>query len=335
MGLIIIIIYIIYVKYLKLIYIIYEMKKFFTNPNINWVCHHLHLDKSKTINREVFDQSLSHMKEKWHLMRDIKKNYTENDMKKRMLESSTYLVKQGCTKMRTFIDVDSYVGLNGLNCALDLKNYWKQFGVELQIGTQLLEGLDNEINIKLFNIASEKVDFIGCLPSRDKNPEKHLDIVFKKAQELNKDVEAHLDQCNLPSEFETEMFCDYVDKYNYNGKARAIHCISLSCHNPIYQEKICKKLKHLDIGVIICPSAAISMTQHSEIKSHIHNSIAPVKLMSDTGVELGLGIDNIEDIFMPYCDGNFEFELRLLAESARIYEPEILENIASNTIGFK
>ena len=34
------------------------MKKFFTNPNINWVCHH-HLDKSKTINREVFDQSLS------------------------------------------------------------------------------------------------------------------------------------------------------------------------------------------------------------------------------------------------------------------------------------
>ena len=66
--------------------------------------------------------------------------------------------------MRTFIDVDNYVGLNGLICALDLKNYWKQFGVELQIGTQLLEGLDDERNIKLFNIASEKVDFIGCLP---------------------------------------------------------------------------------------------------------------------------------------------------------------------------
>ena len=77
------------------------------------------------------------------------------------------------------------------------------------------------------------------------------------------------------------------------------------------------------------------MTQHSELKSYTHNSIAPVKLMSDIGVELGLGIDNIEDIFMPYCDGNFEFELRLLAESARIYEPQILENIASNTIGFK
>jgi cytosine/creatinine deaminase len=237
--------------------------------------------------------------------------------------------------MRTFIDVDNYVGLNGLNCALDLKEYWKRFGVDLQIGTQLLEGLDDERNIKLFNIASEKVDFIGCLPSRDKNPEKHLDIIFKKAQELNKYVEAHLDQCNLPTEYETEMFCDYVDKYNYSGKARAIHCISLSCHNQLYQENICKKLKHLDIGVIICPSAAISMTQHSEIISPIHNSIAPIKLMTETGIELGLGIDNIEDIFMPYCEGDLEFELRLLAESARIYEPQILEKIASNNIGFK
>jgi hypothetical protein len=91
-------IYIIYVKYLKLIYNIYEMKKFFTNPNINWVCHHLHLDKSKTINKNVFDKSFFHMKDKWYLMREIKKNYTENDMKKRMLESSSYLVKQGCKK---------------------------------------------------------------------------------------------------------------------------------------------------------------------------------------------------------------------------------------------
>ena len=46
------------------------------------------------------------------------------------------------------------------------------------------------------------------------------------------------------------------------------------------------------------------------------------------------GIDNIEDIFMPFCDGNFEFELRLLAESQRIYEPELLNGIATNNMGF-
>ena len=53
---------------------------------------------------------------------------------------------------------------------------------------------------------------------RDSSPEKHLEIIFNKATELNLDVEAHLDQLNVPVEKETEMFCDFVEKYNYQGK---------------------------------------------------------------------------------------------------------------------
>ena len=99
------------------------MKFFFNQRNIKWVCHHLHLDKSQTFNNNILNQSNVHMKDKWKLMRDIKLKYNEKEIKERMLKTSTDLVRQGCTKMRTFIDVDSYVGLNGLNCALDLKNY--------------------------------------------------------------------------------------------------------------------------------------------------------------------------------------------------------------------
>jgi hypothetical protein len=171
----------------------------------------------------------------------------------------------------------------------------------------LLEGLETKENIELFNEAATFVDFIGCLPSRDKCIRKHFDIVFNKAKELNKPIEAHLDQLNIPNEKETELFCDYVDKFNYQGKARAIHCISLAiliCHSKEYQIKIAKRLNQLKIGVIICTSAAISMTQHYEYTSPIHNSIGPVKLFIDNNVEVALGIDNIEDIFMPFCDGD-------------------------------
>ena len=152
--------------------------------------------------------------------------------------------------------------------------------------------------------------------------------------ELNKPVEAHLDQCNIPTEKETELFCDFVEKYNYQGKARAIHIISLSCHPLDYQKKIAKRLAALDIGVIVCPSAAVSMTQHSEYSCPVHNSIAPVKVLTDNNVSVALGIDNIEDIFMPFCDGNLVFELRLLSEATRIYEPDTLIKIATNTMGF-
>jgi len=274
------------------------------------------------------------MKEKWILMRDIKKKYSKEDLKKRMMETTTNIVNQGCTKMRSFIDIDSIVKLDALNVAIEVKNYWKSKGVELQLGTQPLEGLETQENIDLFNKAAPHVDFIGCLPSRDKCPHTHLDIVFSKAKELNKPVEAHLDQCNIPTEKETELFCDFVEKYNYHGKARAIHIISLSCHPLDYQIKIAKRLSALNIGVIVCPSAAVSMTQHSEYMSPTHNSIAPVKVLIDNNVSVALGIDNIEDIFMPFCDGNLIFELRLLAEVTRIYEPNTLINIATNTMGF-
>tara|TARA_B100000497_G_scaffold12418_1_gene14138 strand:+ start:376 stop:1203 length:828 start_codon:yes stop_codon:yes gene_type:complete len=274
------------------------------------------------------------MKEKWILMRDIKTNYTKEGLKKRMMETTTNIVNQGCTKMRTFIDVDSIVKLDALEAALEVKQYWKGKGVELQLGTQPLEGLETQENIDLFNQAAPHVDFIGCLPSRDKSPSTHLDIVFSKAKELNKPVEAHLDQCNIPTEKETELFCDFVEKYHYQGKARAIHTISLSCHPLDYQKKIAKRLAALDIGVIVCPSAAVSMTQHTEYSSPIHNSIAPVKVLTDNNVSVALGIDNIEDIFMPFCDGNLVFELRLLAEATRIYEPDTLIKIATNTMGF-
>tara|TARA_B100000686_G_scaffold63184_1_gene67820 strand:- start:262 stop:1197 length:936 start_codon:yes stop_codon:yes gene_type:complete len=311
------------------------MKNLLNLNSLKWVCHHLHIDKSNTITNARLDKSLVHMRNKWILMRDIKTKYTSHDLKKRMLKTTSMIMKQGCRKMRTFIDIDNIVGLEPLYTAIDVKNYWKPRGIELQLGTQLLEGLETPENIKLFDEAAELVDFIGCLPSRDTSPEKHLDIVFSKASDMGKDIEAHLDQCNIPSEKETELFCDFVEKYKYQGKSRAIHCVSLACHPLDYQRKISKRLHNLDIGVIVCPSAAISMTQHNEYNAPIHNSIAPIKVMLDEKVNVGLGIDNVEDIFMPFCDGDLMFELRLLAETERIYKPDILIDIANNEMGFK
>ena len=311
------------------------MKNLLNLNSLRWVCHHLHIDKSNTITNARLDKSLVHMRNKWILMRDIKSKYTSHDLKKRMLKTTSMIMKQGCRKMRTFIDIDNIVGLEPLYTAIDVKNYWKPRGIELQLGTQLLEGLETPENIKLFDEAAELVDFIGCLPSRDTSPEKHLDIVFSKASDMGKDIEAHLDQCNIPSEKETELFCDFVEKYNYQGKARAIHCVSLACQPLDYQHEIAKRMSINGIGAIICPSAAISMTQHNEYNAPIHNSIAPIKVMLDEKVNVGLGIDNVEDIFMPFCDGDLMFELRLLAETERIYKPDILIDIANNEMGFK
>ena len=311
------------------------MNKYINFSKIQLACHHLHIDKSLTLNSDILRLSQSHMTEKWKLMRDIKINYTEDDLKRRMLLTTNRLVDQGCYNIRSHIDVDHIVGLLPMQVALDVKSYWKNKGVNLQIGTQILEPLKIDENRELFYKASEMADFLGCLPSRDgDNADYHLDIVFSKAKELNKDIEVHTDQQNIPKEKETEMVCNFVEKYGWQGRTRAIHCISLSCHPIDYQIKIAKRLAKLNIGVICCPSAAIGMTQHSEFNSPIHNSIAPVRILKDNGVRVSLGIDNVEDVFVPFCDASMEFEIRLLSEACRIYDIDMLTDIITDDMGF-
>ena len=88
-------------------------------------------------------------------------------------------------------------------------------------------------------------------------------------------------------------------------------------------------MKLLDVDVIVCPSAAISMKQNNSVVSYIHNSIAPVRILLEEGVNVKLGIDNIQDLFMPLVDGDLWFETRLLMESTRIYDVDKIVNIVS------
>ena len=59
------------------------------------------------------------------------------------------------------------------------------------------------------------------------------------------------------------------------------------------------------------------------------NSIAPVKHLIDNGVKVGLGIDNISDLFMPLVDGDLWFESRLLMEASRIYDFKLISDIVT------
>ena len=112
------------------------MNRLLNFNKVKWVCHHLHIDKSNTVTKDLLNQSQVHMKEKWLLMRDIKQKYTSYGLENRMLKTTSDLVNQGCNKMRTFIDIDSIVGLKPLYEALKVKNICSKNGVDLQMGTQ-------------------------------------------------------------------------------------------------------------------------------------------------------------------------------------------------------
>jgi len=177
--------------------------------------------------------------------------------------------------------------------------------------------------------ACKLADFCGGLPSRDRpQEEKHLDIVMQTAKEYNKLVEVHVDQENNPFQNETELLCLKTIEHGMQGRVYGIHSISLSAKDESEQNRVVALCKEADVGIVICPSAALSMKQ-LPMTAPLHNSIGPFVKLKEAGVRTYLGIDNINDLFMPVVDGDMWTEARMLMEACRFYDLEQVADWAS------
>jgi cytosine/adenosine deaminase-related metal-dependent hydrolase len=231
------------------------------------------------------------------------------------------VIDQGAQYCRTMVDADSIIGLKPIHAAVAVKERFKH-KIRFEIGVQPLEGLRNEASLKQYKEACKLADFCGGLPSRDRpQEEKHLDMVMTIAKELNKMVEVHVDQENNPWQNETELLCLKTIEHGMQGRVYGIHAISVSAKDESEQDRIIALCKKADVGIVICPSAALSMKQ-LPMKAPLHNSIGPFVKLKNAGVRTYFGIDNIADLFMPIVDGDMWTEARMLMETCRFYDLE-------------
>lgn len=103
------------------------------------------------------------------------------------------------------------------------------------------------------------------------------------------------------------------------GRVFGVHAISLAAKEEREQDRIIELVKEADMGIIICPSAALSMKQ-LPMTAPLHNSIAPYPKLKAAGVRTFLGVDNIHDLFMPMVDGDIWTECRMMMEACRFYD---------------
>jgi len=295
-----------------------------------FACHHAHFDKAYLISEEALKISQSSLQEKWKLYRKYKSEYTEEDLERRMSLCIDNMVSQGVRFCKTFVDADSIVGLLPVKVMANLREKYKEI-IELQVAIQPLEGVSNIKTRDTFIKACEIADVIGGLPDRDEDPKKHVDFLMNLSKEMDKPIDIHVGQNNIPSEKETEMVADKIIEHGLEGRVNLVHAISLACQPKEDRRRIISKLEETRTSVIVCPSAAISMKQQSEINAPIHNSIAPVIELIENNVNVLLGVDNIHDLFMPLVDGDLYFESRLLMESTRCYDLELMSEIVSKT----
>lgn len=290
---------------------------------------HAHFDKAFLINETNLRQSQMDMEAKWHLYKEIKKNYTPEDLRTRIREGMNRMVAQNVRYVRSFIDIDTTVGLKCLEAALDIK---KEFAgkCELIIVSQTLEGVVNPEARKWIEQAAPLVDVIGGLPSYDRpRADEHLDIIFDLANKYNKTVDVHIDQENNPDERDTELLAKKVIEHGLQGRVNAVHVISLSAQPEDYFQHVLKLMVEAKLNVICCPSAALGMKQLRDKTSPVHNSIARVPEFLAAGLTVAIGTDNIHDFFQPFIDADLYTEARMLMEACRFYQMDELVEICT------
>lgn len=296
--------------------------------NGGWVNTHAHLDRAYSLDEKSFYYTNSYLKEKWHLVDEMKRAATVDIIYDRMERAVNMFLEQGTQAIGTFIDVDEVIEDRSLIAAQKLiDNYGKD--IKIKFANQVLKGVIDPVAREWFDRSVDFVDIIGGLPAKDfGREEEHLDILLSTAKEKNKLVHVHVDQFNTDEEKETELLARKTIEHGMQGKVSAVHSISVAAHPKKYRHELYKLMKEADLMVISCPTAWIDHNR-TERLAPSHNSITPVDEMIPAGLCVAFGTDNINDIYKPFSDGDLWTELRVMLESCHFYDVENLVQIAT------
>lgn len=295
-----------------------------------WTNCHAHLDRAYTITKKNFALSNKLRGEKWQLNRELRQRSTVNQIYDQMAMAVEVLLTQGVTALGSFIDVDDDVKDKAIKAAIKIRDKY-QADVIIKYLNQSSYGLFNQDKKarEWFDVGAEFVDIIGGLLKADAGrEEEHLDVLLSTAKRMSKMVHVHVDEINLPEEHETEMLAKKTIEHGMEGKVVGIHGISINARPQAERNKIYKLINKAQIMFISCPVSWLNSSR-SEKLSPIHNPLTPVDEMLAHDITVGMGVDNIADIFMPFNNADLWLDLRVLLEAARIHDLDALAKIAS------
>jgi hypothetical protein len=175
---------------------------------------------------------------------------------------------------------------------------------------------------------AEHADFVVGLVDVQKDPLEYTKRILLIADNAGIPAHFHVDQKNLESENQTEQLVGLVKDMKPRVKIWAVHMISPSAYKERRFVALARSMAKMNVGVICCPSCALSMRWHGS-KARTHNSIARVWDLMREGVEVKVGTDNIGDVMSPTTTESMLWEVMLLATATRHYDIDDLATVAT------
>lgn len=290
---------------------------------------HIHLDKVNIVD-VVRPNKSGTLMEAIEIIWDKKANYTTEDIVSRAKEVVKLAVKNGITRIRTHVDVDTIGGLKPLEGVLELRRQCSHF-VDIQIVAFPQEGIlkDPGCEDLLREAMRMGADLIGGMPANENSPDEsrqHVKIVFDIAEEFDVDIDMHVDETDDPFYRTLEMVADETIKRGYLGRVTAGHTCALAAYDDHYAEYVMDKVKNAQINIITNPATNL-MLQGRLDKQPKRRGITRVKELIEKGVNVSFGQDCVKDTFYPFGSADPLQVALIAAHAAHMSLPHEIEEV--------
>ncbi len=318
---------------------------------------HAHLDRAYTLSDIYLEHAGTTPLKASNLPLSVKQNlvgdlhtgpaYKAEDLRKRMTMALERQLAFGVRRIDTNIDATPDLpdgGLLAINIALELKKKFKKKGLDVRIAPTPIFGFKEKERWNVFKKAARFSDYLSLLPEKDdyavgSDPDgkvgfkHHVRMGLELACTMRKEIQFHVDQMNVPFEEGAVRVLDVLEVIRQpilgdEPSVWLVHMISPSAYNEVQFRKLVERLLEHNVGVIVCPTAAISMRQLRSIEGPAHNSIARMAELIKAKVPIRIGTDNISDVFVPQADGDMLTEIKLGDLAVRINLPHIWAKLA-------
>lgn len=231
----------------------------------------------------------------WAMMMNDRLNWRNTDIPHAEIVAGTLerMIARGTTRVRTYAQVDVDCKLEKFDSVMAAKEKFQgQAEVQVmtfpQAGILLEEGTVDYLEESL----KQGADVMGGIdPSQlDRDPAKHLDIVFGLAEKYQVEIDIHLHEPGHLGVFSTELVLERVRALGMQGKVTMSHAYELGGVNEATSRRLIEQFAELDIAMASVAPAA-------------KNQLSLVELV-EAGVRFGLGEDGQRDYWSPYgnCD---------------------------------
>lgn len=316
---------------------------------------HLHLDRYATLDdrylagagHPILANSYVSLKVKHGLIGALHAGpaYEPADLRARVREALDTMVACNTRRADTLVDVTAdRVGLSALESLMDIKRE-RAHEIDLRVGAYTPLGFrdDEPERWEVYEEGARRADFLAALPEADDTDDYPEHIGFEEscrrvlalARELGRPVHVHTDQRVEPCERGTERLLEVMrvepgpELEGDEPGVWVVHMVSPTTYDEGRFEELVAALAERNVGVIVCPSAALGMRQLRPLTTPRDNSIPRVLELLVGGVHVRLASDNIADICSPSTTADLTDEVLVLSAAIRYYGIDVLARLAA------